>query len=300
MPDKSASAGAALEGLKDVATLFNVQGMVAVITGGGTGIGLMMAKALENNGATVYIVANRLEILEEAARNNNRYGKIIPLRCDVSCRESILGIVKTIKERHGYINLLVNNAGVAHNLLPKLPTPTSTNGDITAFQDVLWNAGTPEEFAHSFDVNTTGIWYTTVAFLELLDAGNKQGNMEGVTSQVVTVASGGAFRKDDKVFSVSYTLSKAAATHLGKMMANFLNDWQIRSNVVAPGIWLTPMTEGVVDDAIVKAGVPMNRVGDINDMGGLILFLASKAGSYVNGTVQLIDGGRLTLFPSTY
>ncbi|THH30574.1 hypothetical protein EUX98_g3616 [Antrodiella citrinella] len=285
-------------GLKDVATLFNVEGMVAVITGGGTGIGLMMATALENNGATVYIISNRLEILEDAVKNHNRHGKMIPLRCDVSCRESILSVVETVKKRHGYVNLLVNNAGVANNLLPKLPTPADS--DIKTYQDTLWNAGTPEEFGRSFEVNTTAIWYTTVAFLELLDAGNKRSNMKGVTSQVITVASGGAFRKDDKVFSVSYTLSKTAATHLGKMLANFLKDWQIRSNVIAPGMWLTPMTEGLVTDASVKAGVPLNRVGDIDDMAGLILFLASKAGSYVNGTVHLIDGGRLTLFPSTY
>ncbi|TCD65820.1 hypothetical protein EIP91_002170 [Steccherinum ochraceum] len=284
--------------LKDVTALFNVDGLVAVITGGGTGIGLMMATALENNGATVYIVSNRLDVLEEAAKKHNKHGKLIPVRCDVTDRESILSLVKIVKERHGYLNLLVNNAGVAHNLFPKLPTPADS--DIKTYQDTLWNAGTPEEFGHAFQVNTTGIWYMTVAFLELLDAGNKLDNMKGVTSQVITVASGGAFRKDDKVFSMSYTLSKAAATHLGKMLAHFLKDWKIRSNIIAPGIVMTPMTEGLIPDATVKASVPLQRAGDINDMGGLILFLASRAGSYVNGVVHITDGGRLTSFPSTY
>ncbi|CAL1713625.1 unnamed protein product [Somion occarium] len=286
------------EQLSPITTLFSVDGLVAVVTGGGTGIGLMIATALENNGAVVYIVSKTLHVLEEAARKNNRHGKLIPVACDVSSRDSILSLVETVKARHGFINLLVNNAGVALNLLPKLPTPDSS--DIKTYQEALWNTGSPENFAKTFEINTTAIWYTTVAFLELLDAGNKRGDMQGATSQVISVTSGGGYRKDDKVFSVSYTLSKTAATHLGKMLAHFLKDWNIRSNVIAPGVFPSLMTEGVVTDAHVRDGVPLQRAGNIDDMGGLILFLASKAGSYVNGTVHLIDGGRLTLFPSTY
>lgn len=128
-------------------------------------------------------------------------------------------------------------------MLPPLPFPSSTKGDqnqennIKEYQSLLWNAGTPQQFSEVFEVNTQGVWYTTVAFLELLDLGNRIGNVKGVSSQVITISSGGAYRKDDKVFSVSYTLSKAATTHLGKMLAHFLKDWQIRSNVVAPGIF---------------------------------------------------------------
>ncbi|KAI0076750.1 NAD-P-binding protein [Panus rudis PR-1116 ss-1] len=279
-------------------TLFSVDGLVAVVTGGGTGIGLMIATALENNGATVYIVSKKQRVLEEAARKNNRRGKLIPISCDITSRESLIGLVESIKARHGFINLLVNNAGVAFNILPKLPTPDQA--DIRTYQRILWNNGTPEDFAKTFEVNTSAIWYTTIAFLELLDAGNRRGNMRGVTSQVISVTSGGAYRKDDKVFSMSYTLSKAAATHLGKMLAHFLKDWNIRSNVIAPGIFPSVMTSGLITEAHIKAGVPLQREGSINDMAGLIIFLASKAGSYVNGTVHLIDGGRLTLFPSTY
>ncbi|KAK7689891.1 hypothetical protein QCA50_006530 [Cerrena zonata] len=286
------------EHLSPITTLFSVNGLVAVVTGGGTGIGLMIATALENNGATVYIVSKRLSVLEEAARKNNQHGKLIPVACDVSSQESILNLVGIIKARHGYINLLVNNAGMALNLLPKLPTPK--DGDIKAYQQALWNAGSPGDFSKTFEVNTTAIWYTTVAFLELLDAGNKRGNLKGMTSQVISVTSGGGYRKDEKVYSMSYTLSKAAATHLGKMLAHFLKDWNIRSNVIAPGVFPSTMTEGLITDAGMKAAVPLGRAGNMDDMGGLVLFLASKAGAYVNGTVHLIDGGRLTLFPSTY
>lgn len=161
------------------------------------------------------------------------------MQCDVCSTESVQKLVDTVKQRHGYINLLVNNAGVALNMF-KEPLPTPQTGDIAAFARALEN-GPREDFARSFELNVTAAFYTTVRFLELLDAGNKRGNMRGVTSQVLTVASLGGFRRDDKVFTVSYTLSKAAAIHLGKLLANLLKDWRIRSNVIAPGVFPSGM-----------------------------------------------------------
>ncbi|OCH90439.1 NAD-P-binding protein [Obba rivulosa] len=284
--------------ISETTKLFSVEGLVAVVTGGGTGIGLMIASALENNGAVVYIVGRQLDVLEAAVRERSKHGNLIPLQGDVTDRASLLKLAQTVKERRGYINLLVNNAGVAAGLLqPPLPPPQET--DIKTYQEKLWNSATPEQFGQSFDVNVTGVYNCTVCFLELLHAGNRRENSRGVTSQVLTVTSGGAFRTDDKVFSIPYTLSKAAATHLGKMFAYFLKDWQIRSNIIAPGIFPSLMTEGLVTEQYIQSSVPLRREGDIDDIGGLVLFLASKAGSYVNGTVHLIDGGRLLLFPAT-
>ena len=229
----------------------------------------MIAKALEHNGATVYIVGRRADVLEQAAAEHNvrprssgparpraaryarrradpaaparahhslqRRGNLIPVQGDVTSRESMLAVADTVRQRHGHLNLLVNNAGLASNFLPKLPGPGEV--DIKKYQELLWTAGAPADFAAAFDVNVSAAWYASLAFLDLLDAGNRRGNTPGVTSQILTVSSGGGFRKDDKVFSVPYTLSKAAATHLGKMLAHFLKDWQIRSNVIAPGIF---------------------------------------------------------------
>ncbi|KAI0345608.1 NAD(P)-binding protein [Trametopsis cervina] len=259
----------------------------------------MMAKTLENNGATVYITSRRLDILEKAANENNKYGNIIPVQCDITNQANIQGLVDTIKARHGFVNLLVNNAGVALNLLPQLPTPQT--GRITAFQRALLQAGTPEDFTRTLEINVTAQYYSAVLFLELLDAGNKRGNMRGVTSQIITVASGAAFRSDDKLFSASYTLSKGAAVHLGKMLARFLKDWQIRSNVFAPGFFFSEMTEPLeLTDDQVRQVAPLHRAGSEDDIAGMILYMASKAGAYINGSVQLVDGGRQLLFPSTY
>ncbi|KAI0060383.1 NAD-P-binding protein [Artomyces pyxidatus] len=282
----------------DPAQLFSVAGTVAVVTGGGTGIGLMMAAALENNGATVYIVGRRLPVLEKAAKERSRYGRMFALQGDVTSRESLLGVVEVIRERHGYINLLVNNAGVAHGIMQKYE-----HQDIRSLQNELWNAASPRDFGMSFEANVTGVYYSTVAFLELLHNGNVRraiAELHPVTSQVITVSSVAAFRRDDRPYSIPYTLSKVASTHMGKMFANILKDWKIRSNIIAPGIYPSEMTNGVIPDSHVARDVPLQRAGRLEDIAGLILFLASKAGGYVDGTVHITDGGRLSMFSSTY
>ncbi|PPQ75713.1 hypothetical protein CVT26_000954 [Gymnopilus dilepis] len=317
--------------------LFDVEGLVVVITGGGTGIGLMMAKALENNGATVYIVGRRKEVLEKAAAENNAFNKIIPLEGDITNRDSLLNIVDTVRTRHGYIDLLINNAGIARNLFPHpLPSPeeepdvarppsppgSPTRGpptpSIKAFQSALWDTGSPEDFAESFMTNVTAVYYTTVAFLDLLHQGNirRQGLLfptpdGGIsrppyhTSQVLSVSSSGSFRLDAKVLSPSYTLSKSACTHLGKLLANLLAPWGIRSNVLAPGVWPSEMTtlptpNGRLNPVVMAENVPLRRTGTQEDMAGTILFLASQAGAYVNGAVWLVDGGRIGTVASSY
>lgn len=167
----------------------------------------------------------------------------------------MLKLAETVKAQHGYIDLLVNNAGIVKNLYPHpLPSPLqNTTGDnvpdITTFQNTLWDCGTPQDFADVFATNVTAPYYTTVAFLDLLHQGNlRRQRLESPsspvlvqlpyqTSQVLTVSSSGGFRIDSKVLSPSYTLSKAACTHLGKMLSNLLAPWAIRSNVLAPGVF---------------------------------------------------------------
>ncbi|KAJ7644458.1 hypothetical protein FB45DRAFT_897976 [Roridomyces roridus] len=316
--------------------LFDVDGLVAVITGGGTGIGSMMAAALENNGATVYIIGRRLHVLQKTAKEISKHDKIIPLEGDVTQRESLLSLVEAVKTRHGYIDLLINNAGIARNLLnhplpspgdvPSMsnpPSPPASPGSppsapsIQAFQASLWDSGSPEDFADTFAANVTSVYYTTVAFLDLLHQGNlrKQDELRysgagrqrppHYSSQVISVSSSGGFRLDPKIFSLSYTLAKAACTHLGKMLANLLAPWGIRSNVLAPGVFPSEMTMGVfpgigLGSQLFIDSVPLKRAGTEEEMAGAILFLASRSGAYLNGAVWLVDGGRIGTVPSSY
>ncbi|KAI6042657.1 hypothetical protein EDC04DRAFT_2657684 [Pisolithus marmoratus] len=326
----------------DPTVLFKVEGQVAVVTGGGTGIGLLIAKALEHNGATVYIIGRRSDVLEKAASEHSKCGKIIPLQGDITSQESLLALVETIKGRHGYIDLLVNNAGIARNLLPsRLPSPLDASAgegempSIKALQDVLWNTGDPAGFAETFETNVTAAYYTTIAFLELLHLGNlRRGalppllaarrasaeqsadislssstssgstsvpGLPRMTSQVVTISSSGSFRVDARVLTISYTLAKQACTHLGRLLASLLADWNIRSNVLCPGVWPSEMTNtDLFTPAMLAETVPLGRVGTLSDMAGCILFLAGPAGAYVNGAVWLVDGGRVNAVASTY
>lgn len=280
-------------------SLFNVEGKIIVITGGGTGIGLMMATALENNGAVVYILGRRLHVLEQAAKEYSKQGKMFPLQCDVTSRENLLSVVDTIKKQHGYIDVLINNSGVMYNN-SKAP---DASDDIKAFQAKLWNAGTPEEFTKTFEVNVAAVYYTSVAFLELLDEGNKRRQSpDEPTSQIITTSSIGGFRRDEKTFSLSYSSSKAAATHLAKTLANTFKGFKIRSNIIAPGLYPSEMTKDLIERtaAFPASEIPVERIGNIQDIGGLVLFLVSRAGAYVSGGVHITDGGRLGLFASTY
>jgi len=290
-----------MSSILSTSTLFDVSGLIAVITGGGTGIGLMMAKALEHNGATVYIVGRRGEVLSKAAEENSRYGKIIPLQGDVTSKDSLKEVTSSIKARTGYINLLINNSGVFG------PTTIDRPKDQTLkeFIDYFWNQSTVQDFTRIFEVNVAGVFYTTLAFLELLDAGNKEGRgLDGVSSQVITISSIGGLRRDKVVASFAYQPSKAAVTHMAKIFASILPQYNIRSNIIAPGFFPSEMTSAAFrmdEDTVVSADtVPLKRAGNTTDMGGLILYLASRAGAYINGNLTVIDGGRLSLASSTY
>ncbi|KAF8585190.1 NAD(P)-binding protein [Ramaria rubella] len=237
----------------DPSNLFAVMGLVAVVTGG-----LIMAAALENNGATVYIVGRRKEVLEKAAKEQAKLGKIIPIQGDVTSRGSLLSLVSIIEAQTGYINIL----------------------------KILWES-TSEEFQKTFEVNVTAVHYTTVAFLDLLDKGNKHGGIPGVTSQVVTTISISGFRRDEKPSEVAYSTRKAA---------------NVRSNLIALGIYPSEMTarHGYDTNEVSPNVVPPKRLGTEQDMGGLILYLASQTGAYVNGNVSVTDGGRLGMLSATY
>lgn len=290
--------------------LFSVEGLVAVITGGGTGLGLMMATALESNGAVVYIVGRRLDVLNEAVRKHNKRGNLHALAGDVNSTESMQAVVATIQAKHGYTNLLVNNAAISKNLNPRplalkpdspAPDDLTPHPGILTLQSQLLGAGTRAEWMQTFDTNLAGPYYTTLAFLPLLEAGNRSPwGRRGVTSQVMFMSSVTAYRRDPGMFTYSYALSKAALVHLAKCFTNLLAGWQIRSNVLLPGVYPSDMTKDLFEGGWASQSAPLQRPGDEEDMGGLILFLASRAGAYINGSAQITDGGRLSMFSSSF
>ena len=207
--------------------LFNVNGLVAVITGGGTGLGLIMAKALALNGAAkVYIVGRRKEVLESAAKESP-YGNILPLVGDVTSKDSLEAVAKQITDEVGYINVLIANSGVMG------PNPAALQiKDLGQFQEALWKQDF-DAYTNTSAVNTTAAYFTVVAFLGLLEKGNQTGHLTQ-RSQIIITSSISGFAREPTT-GYAYGDSKAATTHLTKQLASTLAPFGIRVNALAPG-----------------------------------------------------------------
>lgn len=309
------------------ANLFTVKGLVAVVTGGGSGIGLMMAQALAANGAKVYIVGRRLDRLQKAAAEfpADSDGELIALQGDVTDQSSLAKMAEHVEQEDGFINLLCCNSGVAGpDIMALVNQKAGKELSIGQVQELLWKVPL-QDFAQVYKVNCAGVFYTAVAFLKLLDAGNRKRNVE-VQSQVIATSSIASFSRAEPG-GFAYASSKAAVTHLMKSCATILSLYGIRFNMIAPGrsspLDLCPLlvltslavypSELTQDYGPLRASahpsdegslpsneVPARRAGSAKDMAGNILYLASPAGAYLNGLVLVSDGGRLSICPATY
>ncbi|KAJ0314951.1 hypothetical protein COL5a_012156 [Colletotrichum fioriniae] len=278
----------------NAADLFGVKGLIAVVTGGGTGIGLMIAQGLEANGAIVYIIGRRKEALEQAAKTAKN-SNIRTIQGDITSKIDLERAVAEIKEAHGYVNVVIANSGIGGPALKGLPP----NPTIAQYREFVFG-WEQKDFTETFAVNTTGVFFTVAAFLELLDEGNKRSNFKQ-RSQVIATSSIGAYNRNPMGFA--YGASKAAVVHMFKQLSTTLVPFNIRANVIAPGFYPSEMTTATVEahkEGWPKTTIPEERAGDVEDMAGAVLFLVSRAGAYTNGNVLVTDGGRLGIVPSSY
>lgn len=224
----------------DTSKLFRVDGMVAVITGGGSGIGLMMALALAGAGAKkVYILGRREDVLKSAAA---QHPSLRPLVCDVGSKESLQSAVDTVTKEIGYVNLVIANSGVSGPL-----SFYNSELSIQELRKSMYEDVSMVEFTDTFRVNATGAYFTLLAFLELLDAGNQNAARGGfgapleensdvlsIQSQVIFTSSAAGVSRLDPL-APAYMASKAAIDHLAKGASTNLSQHGIRVNVLAPG-----------------------------------------------------------------
>ncbi|PYH89050.1 short chain dehydrogenase [Aspergillus ellipticus CBS 707.79] len=286
-----------------ISDLFDVSGLVAVITGGSSGLGKTMALALATNGAQkVYILGRHKESLEATAALHP--ATITPLIADVGSKASLAGVASHILTETGYINLLVANAGILYLTAPE--TITNGTGKVQVGRTLKDNPspmdlesflmGTPaEEFLDTFRTNTAGVFYTIAAFVSLLDAGNRRKNVVQ-KSQVIAVSSVAAHNRRT-TGGCAYGMSKAAVVHLMRQMMTLLIPQGIRANTISPGLFPSnlcgsPPEEDITEEgAFAREFIPLQRAGRCEEIAGAILYLASRAGGYVNGDLHLIDGG---------
>ncbi|KAH7086587.1 short-chain dehydrogenase [Paraphoma chrysanthemicola] len=298
----------------DTSKLFRVDGMVAVVTGGATGIGLMISRALLSAGASkVYILGRRESALTAAITQNPG---LTPIQCDITSKSSLQAAVDQITAGVGYINLLVANAGVLGPTASFVPGRSVSELRKNMFEDTAM-----EDFTSTFNINTTATYFSILAFLSLLDAGNahaianlghfgaplKDGSLvPSIQSQVIVTTSVGAFLRE-WMCAPAYGASKAAVVALVKQMSSGLSAHGIRVNALAPGWFPSEMADEVInsrdpetEDPSDTVFIPARRFGEEEEMGGTVLYLASRAGSFCNGLILLNDGGRLGVTQSTY
>ncbi|EME47218.1 hypothetical protein DOTSEDRAFT_69231 [Dothistroma septosporum NZE10] len=296
-----------------VTDLFRVDGMVVVITGGGSGLGLYAARALDANGAkAVYIVGRREETLKSAAKTGVN-GTIKYIVGDVTDKASLRKVADQVKQEQGFINLLFANSGVTG---PKYEPEVGSKLSVKQFADALLEPAA-EEYTQVQHVNVTGVFLSALTFLELLDAGNKKRNVPQDSQILVTSSIAGFSRQLGGSFA--YSTSKAGVTHLIKMLATTFaqQGYRIRANIIAPGLYPSEMTQAGVSKldnfgtpdghrafegahVLPKERSPSERTGSEEDFAATVLFYASRAGAYLNGVALVTDGGRLSQLPATY
>ncbi|KAF8335381.1 uncharacterized protein EI90DRAFT_3048122 [Cantharellus anzutake] len=200
--------------------LFGLKGKVVLVTGGGTGIGLMMAKGLAVNGAKTYIGSRRKNVIESAAESHGKglAGRIIPIDLDVTSKESILNAVEVIRsENDGRLDVLINNAGQVGPKTLWFGDPSAPQRkDAETLGRALFDHESFEDWQQLFSINLASIYFVTTAFLGLLDKGSKVGG--DWSASVVNITSiSGSYKMAQNHFA--YNASKAAGDHLNVMLA---------------------------------------------------------------------------------
>lgn len=253
-----------------IADLFDVSGKVAVVTGGSRGIGEMIAEGLVSNGVRVYITARKAAACDATAERLSTIGECISVPADLSTEEGVRTVSEAVAEREDKLHILVNNAGAAWG----------------APIDEFPEAG----FDKVLDVNVKAPFMLTQSLLPLLRAA---ASVEDPARVIMTGSIDGIRVPLGDNFS--YSASKAGIHMLARHMAHFMNDDNITVNCIAPGPFESKMMGYLLDDPKTRAGieasVPMRRIGRPEDMAGAVLFLASRAGSYLTGAVIPVDGG---------
>lgn len=253
--------------------IFSVAGKTALVTGGATGIGRMMAEALAMGGARVLIVSRKGEACAAAAAAIMALdppGSAEGFAGDVATEAAIAALAAETARRTDALHILVNNAGI------------SWGAPLDAFPHAQWQ--------RVFNVNVAGMFTLTRDLLPLIRAAATPRD----PARIVNVGSVmGTLPVAEGAYS--YTMSKAAVHHMTRVLANELAVDHITVNALAPGPFPSKMTAfATATDAgaaRVGANVPLGRIGEADDMAGAILFLCSRAGAYVSGAILPLDGG---------
>lgn len=248
---------------------FSLKDRVAVITGGGSGLGLAMAKCLASAGAKIIIIGRRLDVLKAAVDEIGHDAEYIPF--DINETDKVEGLLNDIVKRHGKIDILINNAG---RQIKKY------------FEDMSL-----EEFDEQLNTNLRAVFSLTKEAVKYM---KKQGK-----GSVIFVSSMSGFIGLTQM--TGYSVSKTGILGMVRTLASELSGSGIRFNAIAPGFIDTPMFQKATANdperqRKILSRTPMNQFGTPMDIGWAALYLASDASSFVTGTCLTVDGGCVTGF----
>jgi len=247
---------------------FDLSGKVAVITGGATGIGKGIAEGLSEAGANIVIASRRLEKCEQACQEiGQKTGvKTLPLACDVTESEAVKRFVTNTVSVMGQIDILVNNSGVE----PVKP--------ILKMDEADWDI--------TLDTNLKGVFtLSREVAKKMID--------RGAGGKIINIASVAGIVGGPSMSA--YCASKGGCIQLTKVMALEWVKHNIQVNSICPGYFETPMVSEFVASEkgkeFIKNELPMRRVGQVNEIKGIAILLASQASSYITGASYVVDGG---------
>ena len=248
--------------------LFSIAGKVALVTGGSRGIGLMIARGFVEAGATVYISSRKAEVCDRVAQELSGSGRCVSLPADVGTEAGARALATAFAEREQQLHILVNNAGA------------NWGAPLAEYPDTAWDK--------VLALNVKSVFHLTRLLLPQLERGAKAGD----PARVINIGSIDGIHVP-LLETYAYSASKAAVHHLTRVLAMQLAARNITVNAVAPGPFESKMMAETLDrfrDAIVSS-CPLGRIGEPEDMAGIAIYLASRAGAYVTGTVIPVDGG---------
>jgi NAD(P)-dependent dehydrogenase (short-subunit alcohol dehydrogenase family) len=244
----------------------DVEGKIAIVTGGSKGLGLGFAKALVKFGADVVICSrNEIEGQEAADELRKLGGRVMAVRCDVTIKSDVDRLIDATVRTFGRIDILVNNAGMNCRKMA---------------EEYL-----EEEFDQVIRINLKGNFIMAQAVIPVMKQ-QKSGSIINISSILGEIG---------MMYQSAYASSKGAINQLTKVLALELAPYGVNVNAIAPTYIKTPMTSGWLSDeerfSKILENTPMGRVGELDDLVGPVVFFSSDAAKYITGQILCVDGG---------
>mgnify|MGYP001275050476 CR=1 FL=1 len=249
--------------------IFSVSGKVVLITGGARGIGAMLSESFIKAGATVIISSRNSEKCDKYAEELSLFGSCVSMPADLSSISNVDALYNQISKSFNSLDVIINNSG------------TTWGSDFEEFPEKGWDK--------VFSLNMKAPFYLIQKFLPLLEINAKPED----PGRVINIGSVDGIRTSN-FSNYSYSALKAGIHHLSGILADLLAHRNITVNCIAPGPFKTDMMQPMVEKlglSEIVSTVPLKRLGQADDIGGVAIFLSSKASAFINGVVLPVDGG---------